>query len=1103
MPELILGRAGSGKTRRIIDGILTDLRAGKRVLLLVPEQQTLSAEHAVNAACVSAGVPMAELEVLNFTRLANRVFREYGGLSYRYATSGARAVLMWLTLCSLSDALCLYGGVHAEDAGTVALLVSACENLKRYRVTPERLSEAADALEADGHYVRLSQKLHDLSLIASGFDAAIHEKYTDPGDDLTRLDALLDDHPFFAGRQVYLDSFFGFTPDQFAVIRQILRTADGVTVAFPLPEERGMGTFGALEYTLRRLRRLSCDCGTPFSETVLTDAPSACAPRLRELEKAFWDTSVQGAVSAGVDPSLTLYEARTLYEECDRIAADIAVRVRGGARFRDFSVVTRDPVRYDGIVQISFARYGVPFFFAVPRPLHAQPPVRLILYALNIIGRGWRCEDVLSYVKTGLCPLEEEEIDLLEGYVTTWEPSGSAWWDNDAWCMSPDGYSDRPMREEAAERLRRLRQIRARVADPLRAVGEELSGGVRVLDACGALYRFLCENGFYERMQAASPEGTPVWNAVMDALDILVDCAGEATVTVPVLRQLLMLVFGSIDLGRIPSGVDTVAIGSAATMRTDGVRHVYLMGMNEGIFPAPPKKGGLFDDSELAALETYEVELAPRDEQVAAQEQYHVYRALCSAPDGVHISYAAAQPDGSAMLPSSAVVRILTLFPDTPILHESDIPVYHRALTAESALELAAREQSSQTGRTLSEALRRVGMDERRLAAVHEPLTVRNASIARETSAHVHGDRMSLTKSRIDCFEKCPMSYLGAYVLRIRHEANRRFGSADQGNYIHRVLELVLRQYQSEGRLHAVIPDGEIEARVQAVSLRYFEMALPSEAYRTARMRRLFRRMNDTACLLLHDIMEEFRNSDFEPAGFELKIGESADASIVPTEISLPDGSCAVVRGAIDRLDVCRCDEGTYVRVVDYKTGGKTLRADAAETGQNPELFLYLFAAVHGMKAETRRALAVPPDAPLIPAAAFYYDAGAPRVESTETAGEAARREAIVRAPSRSGVSLNDPAFLMHANHAGDSHFTGMKRNGSNGLDTERMEQFEQAVYAAVSEKAYAMRQGCASSRPSEGPTGACTYCDMRPVCRNYKIYRGENATETEVNENG
>ena len=68
------------------------LERGKRIFLIVPEQQTVMAE----AFMAGSLPPKATLlfEVTNFTRLAHTTFRALGGLSGEYCDSAKKSLIM-------------------------------------------------------------------------------------------------------------------------------------------------------------------------------------------------------------------------------------------------------------------------------------------------------------------------------------------------------------------------------------------------------------------------------------------------------------------------------------------------------------------------------------------------------------------------------------------------------------------------------------------------------------------------------------------------------------------------------------------------------------------------------------------------------------------------------------------------------------------------------------------------------------------------------------------------------------------------------------------------------------------------------------------------
>lgn len=76
MLQVITGKAGSGKTAALMQAIETAVQAGRRNILIVPEQYSHQAERELCALCGSKVSLYAE--VLTFTGLSRWVDRQLG-----------------------------------------------------------------------------------------------------------------------------------------------------------------------------------------------------------------------------------------------------------------------------------------------------------------------------------------------------------------------------------------------------------------------------------------------------------------------------------------------------------------------------------------------------------------------------------------------------------------------------------------------------------------------------------------------------------------------------------------------------------------------------------------------------------------------------------------------------------------------------------------------------------------------------------------------------------------------------------------------------------------------------------------------------------------
>jgi len=128
MLKLILGRAKSGKTSRIMNEINTLLTNGnKGITLIVPEQYSHEAECELLRVCGDSLCLGAE--VLSFTRLCTRVDAELGGEKPKFLDKGGRMLSMVLALDAVGSRLKLYSSARRQSELQVSLL-SAIDEFK-------------------------------------------------------------------------------------------------------------------------------------------------------------------------------------------------------------------------------------------------------------------------------------------------------------------------------------------------------------------------------------------------------------------------------------------------------------------------------------------------------------------------------------------------------------------------------------------------------------------------------------------------------------------------------------------------------------------------------------------------------------------------------------------------------------------------------------------------------------------------------------------------------------------------------------------------------------------------------------------------------------
>ena len=123
MIEFIYGVPSSGKTTLLYGKIRQRLKEGADAVLIVPDQEALDAEAALVKFC--RGIPTVKLRVYGFSRLADDVFRRYGGVCYDTVDGTGRTLAMFLA-----------GSARLRQSIAVGRLAAFVAYRRRVRASP-------------------------------------------------------------------------------------------------------------------------------------------------------------------------------------------------------------------------------------------------------------------------------------------------------------------------------------------------------------------------------------------------------------------------------------------------------------------------------------------------------------------------------------------------------------------------------------------------------------------------------------------------------------------------------------------------------------------------------------------------------------------------------------------------------------------------------------------------------------------------------------------------------------------------------------------------------------------------------------------------------
>ncbi len=1111
MLKLILGGSGSGKTFTVMEriGELTVNEPESAPILLVPEQFSYETER-----LLLKRLPPKEagrVKVYSFTRFSELVLRECGVTPQKPLDDATRLLLLDEAFYTAQERLRLLK-YREGNVAQLSTLSDAIKELKQNAVTHELLETAAESLPSDRE--QLKQKLRDLDVLQEAFSALVRTQFDDPQDLLTQAKEALLSHPaLYGGVHVFLDGFTGFTVQEEQLLSCLLFRAATVTAAlccddYAEAEEEALDLFLLPKQTAGRLVRLAREAGVPVAApfTRLTEdyrhknepLKALCAGLFSSYGEAYETTT------ATEKKAVTVFSCADKDEECRAAAREIRFFLRNGipdetgesqpGRCRDVAIVTRSLGEYSGALEMALQSEGIPYYVDARESIRNDALIETICAALRVVRFSFRTEDVLRLLKTGFTAMTTEQIAALENYAYQWSIQGDTW--KTTFAFDPAGLRAAENEEDkarAAEQLALLNEWRQAVVAPLLHLKERLSGNVSGETFARAVFSYLEEIGADEqtrrRIAALDKAGQPaladrterVWNVTVELLDTFAKGGGQPR-SLAAFSELFAAAATATELGTVPKGIDAVQIGGVDRSRLSEPRMVVLLGVNEGVFPAVPAFQGFLSERERELLhDLCALTLSKNKECVLTEEWLYAYTAVAAAREKVLLTYARGNLKGEGMLPSALVSEVERLLPngERAVFRTDESWMPETPAEALSYFTATYRNATPLTAAVLSE-LSRIPAQKARLDALFRhaektPWHLENPASAKA----LFGDRLRLSATRIDRYYSCPFSYFCQNGLKVERRERATFDGREAGTFVHAVMETLLPCYVREyGDTHyAALTREQIGADIEELTAQYLDETMNGTPDKSARLRYQIARSRRVATEVMCHLIEEFKQSRFVPTDFELNVGANGD--IPPLTLTLDDGSTVSFGGRIDRVDVYTQGDVTYLRVVDYKTGGKEFDLKTVVQGKNLQMLLYLYALCEEGSGRYKNPK---------PAGVLYVPGVLPQIDAadTEEKRETERRKKM----KMNGFVLDDRELMEAMEPALEQAFIPVKLTKKGTLDTrsskvltegqyEALQRLVKRKVTAMAEQLHAGRIEALPQTLDRDPCSTCAYADV------------------------
>lgn len=710
MLNLYAGRENIDKEGFIYDRIADD---GGETFVLVPNQYTLVAEEQalkyLDADC------LFDVEILSMNRLGLRLLTEQGRESVPMLDKYGRFMLLTRLIREHMEDF----DIFRRSAGRMTFTSMLSDFISQFKQQNCSLDDFAKMLQEDAAFSPgstdisatgsterepadsakkispdplLRAKLAELEGVVRAYEEAIDGKYTDSEDYIASYIRAIASSQMIKDKSIWIYGYDSITPKFTDAMFELALACRSVNFIvnrsdFELDEQLIKMLYARSaepEWKDRgfriKLEEISPAYELPRSETI------------RRIERGLWSRELSAEERAEnadfVPVDLTLVRSVNPYAEAESAAAYILHLVRDlGYRMRDIQVIANDEGSMQPVIRRVFEEYGLPVFADSTRDITDTPAVGFIVNLLWFAQYRGSAQYLFAMLKTGLTPYEDEAIEDLENYASSYHIKGSMW-DHDF------RYGEENI---GSERFAALGEMRADIMKHISPLDELLRpSGQRLSREASADYlsetddhKSLTVAGFVKWFKAylrdvwaldkavedaanADEEAglhdeaqrlVQSYNKALELLDQIVQIMGDVEMDLADFTDIYVSGLTGVEVGVIPPAADGLSMGTMIRTRPRPVRAAVILGANEGTLPLSPSPEGLFSVDEKAWFRQVEFPIGALDDIKLNEEKAAMYRMMAKPSEKLYISWSMTDVDGGDAAPSELIESLRTLFP--------------------------------------------------------------------------------------------------------------------------------------------------------------------------------------------------------------------------------------------------------------------------------------------------------------------------------------------------------------------------------------------------------------------------------------------------------
>lgn len=1032
--RFVVGQAKSGKTDHIADEIIRESIKNPHINynLIVPDQFKLEMESLFIKKHPDHG--FFNIDILGFNRAAHRIFEERRYKPMPVLDEMGRLLLL-RKIYEESKEEFLFYDKRAARIGFIKEIKSVISEFMQFGVNEDILEKLEKELPSG----LTMAKIHDMKIIYEKFLKRIEGEYSTSEHMLLEAYAIMGDTEFVKNSVFYIDDFSTFTPIQLMVIEKLLVCSRGVTVTVPMPVSV-YKSYNCKPHELFFICRDMMDSLSAIAdknhilkeEAVMIEADSSESYESPELGFLMENLFRHKAEYTEECDNIGIYEANTPLDEIRFVANRIMDLCDKGVHFSDIAVIC-DNHDYDDLIYRTFNNCGIRSYLDVRKSCFINPYVSFLRSALKIVADNFCYEDVMSYLKSGLSSVEEDDSSYLDRYIFTFNLKG--------YKKYLENINKNKVTNFDVERLEAIKKDFLDDIIPLREGLKKAKTCEKIVEVIKAFVE-RCDideriDAFFDNISEVFPaselltlkdETIRIREAIDELLEQMCRIMESEVISLEDFCAILDTGLEMISIAHIPVQKDLVMVGDIRRTRLYDTRYIFLIGANNTIIPKSKNISPVLSDRDKSILKAHDVKLAPSSTELAYIERFNLYSILVKAKKELCITYARTDLDGKAIHSAYIIENIRNLY------KKLDIKSVQSAGENEWITYLKAHEY-----------------------------TPRYDNLKPELLNKLWNNTYEASVSNIENFYSCNYAFFLKYSMRLKTKQVQEVDSRILGTLYHNVCENITRMLIDEKKSLSDYDDDALKELINATAdktvLEKYEDIMISQN----RNQFLLNKLKEILYLSFDAMKLQLSLGSYKLQSAERKFRRALDEF--------------VIKGSVDRVDLCEKDKEVLVKIVDYKTYDKKVQFFRIFYGLDLQLPLYMKQILEIEKLNH-------PDKEVKPAAVFYniFMKKMLELDKEDARDEESLKKKYYEQYRPAGIVVSDEDVLQSLDDQGTGYVYGSR--GKTRVSGEEFDAILKLAQTKLELGAEEILSGSIATNPYriKGEM-ACDRCDYVGIC--------------------